>query len=228
MFRTCLIGLTLSAFAAPAGAYYISWEGDCLPEEAGWTRSWGDWSGHYHGTGAVRTIADGVMTMDSLYDEGIADLAEMYRPFNPAPGELLVMEWRLAVDQVVGGYPGDPGIALFSDDWWRISFQWDEDSLFSLADPELHVAVAPGEFHDYRITSSDMRTYDLFVDGQSLHQGSFRYGGGTSTLAWGDGTQGVASLHRWDYVRIYTIPEPTCLALCGAGFLLLALRRHIS
>jgi polygalacturonase len=52
MFRTCLIGLTLSAFACPAGAYYVAWEGDCLPEEAGWTRNWGDWSGCYHGTGA--------------------------------------------------------------------------------------------------------------------------------------------------------------------------------
>ena len=72
MFRKCLIGLALGAFVYPAGAYYVAWEGDCLPEEAGWTRQWGDEVGQYHGTGAVRTIQDGVMTMDSLGRNGDA------------------------------------------------------------------------------------------------------------------------------------------------------------
>lgn len=150
MIRKWLVGLALGAFVCPAEAYYIGWEGDCLPEDAGWERSWGDWSGPYHG-GAIRTIQDGVMTMDSLYDPGVFDIAVMHRPFNPAPGELFVMEWRLAVDEVVGS--GDPGVALFSDDRWVVGFKWDQDSVFNLFDPGLHVVLTPGEFHDYRMTS---------------------------------------------------------------------------
>ncbi len=225
MFHKCLMGLVLTACAVPTGAYYISWQGDCLPEDDGWTRVWGDWSGPYHGTGAIRTIQDGVMTMDSLYDPGVADLAEMHRSFNPAPGELFVMEWRLAVDQATGP---DPAVALFSDDRWVVGFTWDADRVFNMFDPGLDVLVAPGEFHNYRMTSWDMRTYAFFIDGEFIHEGPFSYGGSTSTLAWGDGTQGEASLHRWDYMRVYTIPEPTCLALCGAVFLWLARKRRKS
>lgn len=216
MFRNCMVLLVLGACACPTWAYFVEWDGTCLPEDAGWTRDWGDWSGHYHGSGAVRTIAEGVMTMDSLYDSGIADYALMHRAFNPEPGELFVVEWRLAVDQVVGGFPGDPGIGVCSDDRWVVGFLYDGSSVFNLFDPDLHLAVAPGEFHHYRMTSWDMRTYDFYVDGEFVHEGPFSYGGDTSLMSWGDLTQGVASLARWDYVRVYTTPEPTCLALCGA------------
>jgi hypothetical protein len=224
MFRKCLICLALSAFVYPAGAYYIAWEGDCLPEDAGWERTWGDWSGQYHGTGAVRTLADGVMTMDSLYDPGIADFAEMPGSFNPVPGELLVMEWRLAVDQVVGTC--DPAVGLSSDDGWAVGFHYTADHVEGAFDDALYAAVTPGEFHDYRVTSWDMRSYDLFIDGELRHAGIFRYVAGYPHMAWGDGAQGAASLHRWDYVRICTIPEPPCLALCGAvGCWSLCIRR---
>jgi hypothetical protein len=223
MLRTCVICLTLGGLAYPAGAYYIAWEGDCLPEETGWTRVYGDWSGIPHGTGAIRGIDDGVMTMDSLYDSGVFDIAEMYRQFSPGPGELLVMEWRLAVDQVAGLW--DPGIALSSDDGWVVGFKYNEDAVLSPLDTSLYAAIAPAEFHDYRMTSWDMRTYQLFIDGALAREGPFVYCADSPRLAWGDGTQGAASLHRWDYVRIYTIPEPFCLALCGAMFLLLSRRR---
>jgi hypothetical protein len=228
MLRGCLITLALGVFVCPAGAYFVEWDGTCLPEDAGWTHQWGDWNGLYHGTGAVRTIQDGVMTMDSLYDPGVYDIALMQRPFNPAPGEMFVMEWRLAVDQVVG--PGDPGVCLNSDDGWLVSFKYDGGRVFSLFDPGLNVPVSPGEFHDYRMVSENMRNYEFFVDGELSYEGDFWYGGpgSWSTMGWGDYSQGVASLSRWDYVRVYTTPEPSCLALCGALVLVAAPRRRKS
>jgi hypothetical protein len=213
MFRTCLIGLILSAFACPAGAYYISWEGDCLPEEAGWTRFWGDDSGPYHGSGAARTIYDGVMTMDSLYDISVFDFVHMDRSLNPTPGEMFFLEWRLAVDQVIGG--ADPAITV-STGYSAVGFQFTDSEVEGAYDHSLHIDVSPAEFHEYRITSWDMQAYDLFVDGALVYHGAFLGGpGGDSYVAWGDGAQGAASLHRWDYVRFGTVPEPgTALLTC--------------
>jgi hypothetical protein len=223
MVRSCLIGLALAALVCPAEAYYIDWEGDCLPEEGGWTRVWGDWSGPYHGTGAVRTIEDGVMTMDSLYDPGVCDFAQLRMAVNPAPGEQFVMEWRLAIDQTTGP---DQGAGVCSDDHWVLAFAWVQDALINPFDPGLNVPVSSGEFHDYRVISWNMREYDLLVDGVLAYHGFFDYGGDSSSVGWGDGGQGEASLARWDYFRVYTTPEPGGLALCGAVFVWLARRRH--
>lgn len=214
MSRKCLIGLALSALAVPASAYFVEWDGTCLPEDAGWTRQWGDWSGEYHGTGAVRTIQDGVMTMDSLYDTGVCDIAIMHRSFNPAPGEMFFIEWRLAVDQVLGlGDPLDPGLAFESDDNYGVGFDYTAHSVRGSYDDGLNISVTPGEFHEYRLASWDCRTYDLFIDDTWVYHGWFLPYTGASRLAWGDGVQGCASLHRWDYVRFGTVPEPGTLGL---------------
>jgi hypothetical protein len=223
MFRKCLIGLALGAFVYPAGAYYVAWEGDCLPEEAGWTRQWGDEVGQYHGTGAVRTIQDGVMTMDSLYDMHVCDGSILHRSFNPAPGEMFFLEWRLAVDQVTGiaGIPTDPGVGFESDDHYGVGFTYGVDFVEGAYDDNLHISITPGEFHDYRLTSWDLRTYDFFIDGACVYNGWFLPNTGASRLAWGDDAQGYASLHRWDYVRVGTVPEPgtAVLALVFLVFL---------
>ncbi len=102
---------------------------------------------------------------------------------------------------------------------------YDGASVLNLFDPGLRIAVSPGEFHDYRMTSWDMRTYDLFIDGELVHEGVFSQAVAASRMAWGDAVVGAASLHRWDYLRLYTVPEPSGLALCGAVFLSLA-RQH--
>ena len=211
----CLVLIALFSPPACAEPYWIAWEGDALPEEQGWERNWGDWEGQYHGDGAIRTLEDGVMTMDSLYDPGVFDLAVLERPFNPDPGELFVIEWRLRVDQVTG--PGDPGIGFFSDDRWAVGFTYTEDRVLGGFDADLDFPVSSGQFHDYRATSWDMRTYEFFVDGELVHQGVFDYGGPASTLSWGDGTQGAASLHHWDYFRVGVIPEPGAFGMLLLG-----------
>jgi hypothetical protein len=75
-----------------------------------------------------------------------------------------------------------------------------------------------------------MRNYEFFMDGELSYEGDFWYGGpgSWSTMGWGDYTRGEASLSRWDNVRVYTIREPSCLALCGALFLVTARGRRNS
>jgi len=101
--------------ATPA-RYLIAWEGDDWPENQGWTRSWGNWQGQYQGFGAYRTLENGILTYDSLYDPGVCDFyyMENFGPTAPGANEKFVFEWRLKVDVVSGA--GDPGVGLKSHD----------------------------------------------------------------------------------------------------------------
>ncbi len=99
MRRWLLLGVTLliSGALARASPYWIAWEGNDFPENQGWERYWGDWQGHQHGHGADRTLQDGVLRYDSLFDDGVYDCSIMERPAQTDPGiaELFVAEWRL-------------------------------------------------------------------------------------------------------------------------------------
>ncbi len=208
---TALAGLVVLAGSAVAEPYWVAWEGDCLPEEQGWTRFWGDWDGAYHGSGAVRTIADGVMTMDSLYDPGVYDLAHMHRPIDPAMGETFIAEWRLCVDAVVGGgpLPSDPVVTIYSDQQTLLAFRYSADGVRNFFEWELFVPLTLGTFNSFRVESTDMQAYTFWVNGAFAFSGEFRPSAGSSEFAWGDSCQGVASLTHWDYVRFgAVVPEP--------------------
>jgi hypothetical protein len=223
----------LLAGVAVGEPWWIAYEGDDLPECRGWTRYWGNWQGEYQGPGAYRTIntggdpldsmdprrhaliEDGVITYDSLYDAGVFDLNRLYRKVDPTgPSEQFVAEWRVRVRRVVRGHD-DPNIVVFSDTAKAFSFRLSEDSVTSGFDPTLKVSIVPYIFHSYRMESSDMLTYRLYVDGKLVHEGPSWQGVTKSRVGWGDGTQGAASLHDWDYVRVIPkpIPEPAGLML---------------
>ena len=88
----------------------------------------------------------------------------------------------------------------------------------SAAEPGLmSTPIAPGVFHDYRVTSTDLRSYDLYIDGTFVHEGSFDHGPGTpSYVAFGDFVQGAGSRHEWDYFRFGAIvPEPVPIAMAA-------------
>lgn len=222
--RATLVGVALailSLLASPAlsNEYWIAYEGNDLPENVGWTRYWGNWQGEYQGPGAYRTIQDGIITYDSLYDDGVYDFNYIQRPqaTDPRPGELFVMEWRLRVDEVRGRW--DPGVTIFSDTGRAIDFTYGANYVESVFDPTLYVPIAPGVLHSYRMESPDMLTYTFYIDGQLAHSGPFWQAASKSYMAWGDGVEGAASVHDWDYVRFGVIPEPDGLfsALIGAA-----------
>ncbi len=202
-----LVAICISA-PAVAEPYWIAWEGDDFPENQGWERVWGNWDGPYEGDGAIRTLNDGVMTIDSLYDDGVYDAARIERPgqMDPDPNETFVVEWRLKIDEA---HVTDPLVGFSSDDAWNVVFVYEHDHLRSLYEGSASIPFEPNMFHEYRLESTDMRTYRLFIDDECAREGYLIHLLHCSDIAWGDGTQGGAGLHEWDYFRFGVIPEPS-------------------
>ena len=158
MIRIILFVSVLIAGTSIAGAtpYWIAWEGDEFPENQGWERHYGNWDGPEQGE-ADRTLENGVLTYDSLHDEGVYDYSEidMAGQLDPDPGELFVMEWRLKVDQVTGWY-SDHGIAMAVDAQRIVGFEFEEDEVVSSFVSSDRAPIEPGIFHAYRFLSWDM------------------------------------------------------------------------
>jgi hypothetical protein len=205
----------LMALRAEAAPYWIEWTGDdgIWPEQQGWERVWGNWQGQYHGPGAYRTLEGGVLTYDSLYDDGVYDYYRMFRPgqTDPEPGEVFVMSWRLRVEQVVG--LACPSVFVSSDDAWVLGFVYAVDHMYSVFENFLSIPFSPGGFHSFQVLSTDMRSYDLFIDGQLARHGAFQANIGPSEVGWGDDGQPAAGLHRWDWFAFGVVPEPGSLVL---------------
>lgn len=134
-------------------------------------------------------------------------------------GEEFVMQWRIRVNQV-DGHPlalYDPGAAVWSDDDWTVSLLFGTDFIRSFHE-RIEFSMQPGVFHNFEFRSTDMRSYQMFVDGLMIHVGSFwEPTFDRSRVHWGDRARGSASLTDWDYFRFGVVPEPS------SGVLLLTL-----
>jgi len=100
--KSALMAWVLIALSGAPGLgnqFWIDWDGSDWPEAVGYIRSWGNWDGPHQG-GAYRTLENGVLTYDSLYDPGVWDsyYMEDFGPLELGPGEVAVMEWKLKVD----------------------------------------------------------------------------------------------------------------------------------
>jgi hypothetical protein len=208
----CLVVAGAGALPALAEPYWVTWEGTDYPENEGWER-------RVNGVGpAIRTLHDGIMTMDGLADLQIDDYYRMERQLNPEAGEEFVMQWRLRVVGVDGFPPAyDPGAAVWSDDDWTVSLLFGTDFIHSFHEA-WYFPIEPMVFHALEFRSSDMRSYDLYLDGLLIHVGPFwEPTFDRSRVHWGDRARGSASLTDWDYFRFGIVPEP------NSGLLLLAL-----
>jgi hypothetical protein len=69
--------------------------------------------------------------------------------------------------------------------------------------------------HTYVLTSDDMHTFRLDVDGEFAFSGDFVYSAamGPNGVCFGDACIGLRSLSTWDYFEVEVIPEPGALAL---------------
>ncbi len=214
---TRMLCLTISLLAAggiaSAEQYWLTYEGNDFPENEGWERRWGNRQGSHQG-GAIRTIEDGVLTLDTLYDEGAYDFAKLVSPglFTPGPGETFVVEWRGMVDETLGDHY-DAAVGLRSDDAWSVGFGIFTDHVVRKLDAGVSIPITPGVFHDYRLLSTDMRTYALFIDDELAHEGSFTQGNMASSIGWGNVVSGASSRSHWDYVRFGIVPEPCSISM---------------
>lgn len=221
MARLTFVFASLLALASTlqADQYWIAYEGNDFPENEGWTHRFGNEDGPSAG-GAVRSIANGALLIDSTRNVSIYDFVSMNRRIDPDPGELFAMTWRLRIDAC---FPlVDPGVTVFSDESWAVGFEFDQTSLRSVFESGLSVEFTPGLYHAFELRSADMRSYSLYVDGVQAVQGNFVQVFTTSEVAWGDAIQGGSSVTSWEYFRFGVVPEPEAVVqavLVGLGVL---------
>jgi hypothetical protein len=216
MRRQAIVTALLTCVVAPAwGDYWVQYQpqpGAPWPEDQGWERitAYG---------GAQRSIEDGALVLDSLGSAGIMDYYRAYRPgeIHAEPGRPFVVEWHAQVDYATAA---ESFIAIFSDDQWGVGFNMMTDRIYSAYEWPLSAPFTAGS-HVFRMTSWDMRSYSLAVDGVDTLSGSFSDIPWSSRISWGDGGQGGVSLSRWHWFGFGIVPEPAglsrvCLILaCG-------------
>lgn len=230
MRRLFTLGVLFCALpgAARAEPYWVAWEGNDYPETDGWERF------HYGDDGlpAARTLSEGAMTLNGLASIEIIDSYQISRLLNPGLGEQFVMQWRVRVEEIIGNpaFLYDPGLNIFSDDDWALTFHLGTDRIRSVHENVL-IPFEAGAFHAFEVRSFDMRDYVLSIDGTVAHSGTwweptFRQ----SSISWGDFLFGAASQSSWDYFRFGVVPEPAASVLLGSACLLMTLtfrkRRH--
>jgi hypothetical protein len=217
---TVAAALGLLVSTAGAEPCWITYEGNDLPENEGWTRLTG-------AGGADRWIEDGALVIDSLHDVHIHDVALMEHWMDPEPGELFVAEWRLLVDEGSGDFDAAVGIARsFAPGF--VEFHFGPDVAWNALD-NLWFDIEPGIFHTYRFESSNMIDFDLFIDDELANEGTFQDAASNqSFIAFGDMIDGQASLSRWDFLRFGVVPEPSAsvLALTTLWLLWRSIRRR--
>jgi hypothetical protein len=221
--RALIVSGFCLTYVAPAlgDTFSLYYEADgTFPEQEGWSR----WT--YHPDPAhVRTVADGVFSINSMASPGTADV---YRvgglDLVPGSGQLLRVDWRTRVLQ-----QDVDDLDWFGDATMLVGRSNDQYASFNLG-PAVISALTPG-YSGYRVIShleagawhtysllTDMQHYDLYVDGQLLFQ-DVLYTGTPETpnprVSWGDSWSGAGSQSQWDYVRVSIVPEPGGL-LIGA------------
>ena len=116
------------------------------------------------------------------------------------------MAWRLRVDQINGF--GDPGVEISIDGHGDVFLQYcSNNRILSAGECEWVSDYAPGAFHEYALTTADLDTYVLWMDGVAVHSGPIGPPMPDSYLAWGDAAQGSASRSTWGYMRV-TVTRP--------------------
>lgn len=225
MRNTILAAVLLVGTSSWAGAaYWVDYVASTglYPEQAGWTRHYSDTYG-----GALRYFDNGSLVIDSRANQGIYDFAEIDRLIDPGPGETFVAEWRVRVDAHQGQH-FDQAIGFARDRYGTLEFGHYPDRVVS--DREgWSVAITPGEFHVYRIESTDMIHYRLWIDAAYARDGEWDLNSlNHSSVGWGDVGQfgAVTSMGQWCYVRFGAIPEPGTAFLILIGAACCVGRRH--
>jgi hypothetical protein len=218
MMRLISLATSVLLATAPVWAepYWYAYEGNDFPENEGWERYATD-------PPAERWLEDGSFFIDSRDGVHTVDNYTIYFDeggLDPEPGETFIMSWRLNVHEAVPNRE-DPGVYVISDDLWSVAFLFDEDSLQSFYEPTVDVELEPHVYHEFELRSGDMRSYELYVDGELAIEGVFFEGFFSPYVGFGDITGG-RSLAAWDYFRFGVVPEPCSLlmlvGLCiGAG-----------
>jgi hypothetical protein len=206
MTRLLLILLAFGPVLCQAEPYWVRYEpaSGLFPDEDGWTREVSD-------PAPERWIADDLLFIDSRASYGMTDIYRMYSDGtqDPGAGETFVARWRLKVDEI--GVWGDPGMIVVSDDQYCMWVECGYDELWTYPFVDF-VPFEPGLFHTYELQSTEMRQFQLYVDGALALQGPLVGSISAPKVSWGDMSTD-SSLAEWEYFEFGVVPEPSAL-LC--------------
>ncbi len=211
--RIVTLTLLASTIAARASPFWVTWEAG-WPTEQGWLEGWS--------IPAQKWLDDGLLYIDSRTAGGYDGYYQLPQTLMPGAQETFTLRWRVRIYESTP--TSDPGVGVWADDQYAVAFSMDTHSIRSNYEPGHWALFAPNEFHEFVLESSDMRAYDLYIDGALALQGTFfesLFPG--PSVAWGDLSSGM-SLAAWDTVQYGIIPEPSALmclltALSYAGLL---------
>lgn len=219
--RSIFLTSTAYACAVFAGAdpFYLRYDPEeTFPEQEGWRRN-------VYGPSSLiqRSIDDGVFRLDTRASASIADSYYVNDPvLTPLAGESLRITWRMrTVETGTSWYRTDVALQIKNaepDDYVQFFFAPDYITEIDAGEPwapEHYYQLIPYEYHDYVFISTDMNTYDLYVDGQAVFHGLFTPSSwfpGPSVV-WGDTYIGLMSLSEWDYIEVSVLPEPNGLIM---------------
>jgi hypothetical protein len=201
------VGALFSGGMAFSTPYWIAYEGNDYPENEGWTR-------YTRAGGAQRSLVDGSLVIDSMASQSIVDEYYVNTPIVLAPAEQLRVEWRARIDHVVPDV--DPAVSVAAAPHGRILLSFAEDHIVSDAEVVV-INFAPGVYHDYVLTSADLTSYTLSIDGAVARVGHFVGPSSATGACWGDCIEGGASISTWDRFAFGVVPEPTGGLLLGFG-----------
>jgi hypothetical protein len=203
-----LVAVAATAARVRADQYWISYEGNDLPEKAGWSR-------YSSGPGVKRWLDDGRLLVDSRSDPLLTEIytTERKGAVDPGVGETFVASWRLLAEDV---HLFGATLAITSDNSQSVYFIFDESMVVSARQPNLRFVYEPLVFHEFELRSDDMREYQLYVDGAPAFEGQFSMASTASWVAFGDMVVGGSGLVSWDHVRFGVVPEPSaCVIVLG-------------
>jgi hypothetical protein len=203
---------TLLVAVASAGAeqFWIEYDpsSGLYPEEAGWDR-------YVSPSGGVqRWFQDGSLVLFGTFVMDRYDYYRMDVPIALAPGECFEMQWRMSVDAVSAGI--GPVIQFSDSSGVGMTLYYTESGL--VTDDGWATAVEPDVLHDYLLSSTDLGTYTLRIDGEDVHSGPLISGGLGSYMEWGHNWFSSDSNSRWADFGFGVVPEPSAgVALLGAA-----------
>jgi hypothetical protein len=217
--QVVLMILAVPGMPALADMWWHTYEANgTYPEDDGWSRI-------VMGGGAERWFQDGTLVLDSRASNEIVDAYYQYMPSLPDPGqEIFLAQWRLRVVEDSGG---DPGIGISFGPPGDVLLEYELNRIYSTNEFEYVADFQAGVFHEYALTTSDLASYALYVDGALVHVGQLNAPGFGAWLEWGDPTSGRTSLTEWDWVRFGVVPEPSAGLLLGVAFAGMALGRAL-
>ncbi len=221
-WRICAAAAVLCVLAAtPARAdpFYLRYDAasGLFPEQDGWTRYLHDPAGL-----EKRSVEGGGLTLDTRDSYSIFDLYYVRSPaLDLQPGEQLRVAWRMqTLETDVSDYMADPSVCLTNSLGQYVDLYMATDFVAHggrglEGKPDQEASLRSGVPHSYLLTSDDMQSFRLDVDGTFAFSGEFLSDAaiGPNCASFGDTFVGLRSLSVWYYFAAGVIPEPSGVAL---------------